>query len=81
MNCFRFFNVINNATTINTFNSDDSDVANIKTQHRQTPTTITNGILIFESMIKKTILVSYTSFTIITFTNINYFPYINPIVI
>ena len=36
---------------INTFNSDNSNIAKIKTQHSQIMTTITNRILKFEPMI------------------------------
>ena len=32
-NCFRCVNVMNNTTIIKTFNSDNSNIAYIKTQH------------------------------------------------
>ena len=44
---------MNNTTIINTFNCDDSNIANIKTQHGQVMTTITNRILKFKPKIKK----------------------------
>ena len=37
MNRFRFANVMNNAMTINTFNSDNSSISNIKIQHPRFP--------------------------------------------
>ena len=33
MNCIRFANVMNNTAIINTFNSDNINISNIKTQH------------------------------------------------
>ena len=35
MHCFRFANVTNNTTIINTFNSDQSNITKIRTQDRQ----------------------------------------------
>ena len=49
-----------NNTTVNTLNSDNSNIAKIKTQHRQIMATITNGILKFEPMIKIPIVANYT---------------------
>ena len=46
---------MNNATKINTSKSDNtfnSDTGNIKTQHQQIMTTITNRFLKFKPMIK-----------------------------
>ena len=45
MNWFRFDNIVNNATIINNFNSDNSKIANIKTKYHQIMTTIRNRIL------------------------------------
>ena len=41
MNCFRFANVKSDATVINTFNTDDNNIAYIKTQHCQINATVT----------------------------------------
>ena len=73
MNCFRLANVMNNTTVINTFNSDNSNIAYIKTQHCQIMATVTYMILKFEPMIEKSILTNYTFFTVISFSNINFF--------
>ena len=73
MNCFRFAKFMNNATIINTFNSDNSSIAKIKTQHRQIMTAIANGNLKFEPMITKQIVADNTFFTVITFSRINSF--------
>ena len=60
-----------NATIINTFNSDNSNIANIKTKYCQIMTTITNRILKFKPMIKKPIAVDNKLLTVITFSRIN----------
>ena len=52
MNSFGLANVIKNTTRINIFNSDNNNVANIKTQHHQIKATIVNKILKFGSIIK-----------------------------
>ena len=65
---------------INTFNSDNSIIANIKAQH-QIMTLITNMILTFEPMIKKSIVTNHTLFALVAFSRINLFAYINSIVI
>ena len=67
MNCFRFPNVINNSTIINTFNSDNSNIANINTQRRQSMTTITNKISKFTPIIKKPLVAGNTFFTVILY--------------
>ena len=64
---------MNNTTITNLFNSDNSNFANVKTQHRQIITTITDRILKFEPMIKKRTVANYTLFTVITFSRINFF--------
>ena len=45
MNFVRFGKVINNATVTSTFNSDNSNIANIKTQHHKIMITITERFL------------------------------------
>ena len=72
---------MNNTTTINIFNSDNSDIAFINTPYCQIMTTIAYKILKFESIIKKPIMTSYAFFTIVAFSKINSFAYINSIVI
>ena len=66
MNSVRFASAMNNTTTNDAFNCDNRNIALIKTQHCQIMTTITNRILIFEPMIKKSIVEFYTFFTVIT---------------
>ena len=62
---------MNNTTIINPFHSNNSNIANIKTQHRQIMTTITDRILKFEPIIKKPIVANYKFLTVITFSRIN----------
>ena len=57
---------MNNITIINTFNSANSNVTNIKTQHCSIMGTITKGILKFEPMIKIPIVANYAFFTVNT---------------
>ena len=73
MNCIGFANVMNNTIIINIFNSDNSNISKIKTQHHQIMTTITDRILKFKPMIKTSVVANYTSFTAITFSNISSF--------
>ena len=73
MNCIGFANVMNNATIINTFNSDNINMPKIKIQHRQIMTTITNRILKFEPILKIPIVACKTFYTVITFSNIDSF--------
>ena len=61
---------MNNKTITNTFNTDNGNMANIKTQHRQIMTTITNKILKCKPIIKKPIVANYTFYTVITSSNI-----------
>ena len=56
MRCFIFANVMNNTMVINNLNSDNSNITNIKTQHRQIMAAITNIISKFKHMIKKPIV-------------------------
>ena len=53
MNSFRFLNVMKNTKIINTFNSGNSNITNIKMQHCQIMTTNTNKVLKFDPIIKK----------------------------
>ena len=64
---------MNNTTIITIFNSDNSNIAYIKTQHFQIMTTITYIILKVESMIKKLIVENHTFFAIVTLSKINSF--------
>ena len=73
MNCIRFANTINNTKIVNTFNNDNSNIANIKTQRQQIMTTITEKFLKFKLMIKIPIVANYTFFTVITFSQSNSF--------
>ena len=66
---------------IKIFNSDNSDIGYIKTQHCQIMTAITCIILKFESMTKKPIMENPTLFTFVAFGKINSFAYISSIVI
>ena len=66
MHCFRFANATNNAIITNTFYSNNSNIAKIKTA-------VTNRILKFIPMIEKPIVTNYTFFTVSTFSKINYF--------
>ena len=59
MHCFRLANVVNNATIINTINSNNNNIAKKKTQHHEIMPTVANGILKFEPIIKKPIVTSY----------------------
>ena len=62
---------MNKTMIINTYNSDNSNIANIKTQHQQIRSTITNRFLKFELMIKILIMVDDAFFTVIAFSNFN----------
>ena len=62
-------------------NSDNSNIAYIKTQNRQIMTTIANIILKFQPMLKKSIMTNHTIFAVATFSKISYFVYTNSIVI
>ena len=64
---------MNKTMIINTYNSDNSNIANIKTQHQQIRSTITNRFLKFELMIKILIMVDDAFFTVIAFSNFNSF--------
>ena len=57
---------MDNKTIINTFNSDNRNIANIKKQYHQIMTTITERIVKFNSMIKRPVITNHTNFTVIT---------------
>ena len=65
----RFGNVINNTTIISTFNIDNTNITNIKTQHQQIMTVFTIRFLKF----KLSIVASYTFFAVVTFNIISSF--------
>ena len=69
MNCVRFANFMNNAAVIKTFNIGNSNITYIKTQPCQLLATITYRIMKFKPVIKKPIMINYTFFTVITFSN------------
>ena len=62
-----------NTTVINTFNIGNSNIAHIKTQHRQIMTIIAYRFLKFEPSIKKPIEANHSFLTVISFSNINSF--------
>ena len=70
MTCIKFANGMNSTTIISTFNSDNSNIAKIKTQIM---TTITKGILEFKPMTETPIQTNYTFFTVFAFVKINSF--------
>ena len=65
---------MNNTTTINSFNKENSNITKMKAQYHRIMTTITNGILKFEPTIKIPIGADNTFFTVNTFSRINFFP-------
>ena len=67
---------MNDIKLTNTFNSDDSNISDIKTQHCQVMATITYRISKLEPMTEKPTIANYTFFTAATFSNINSFTYI-----
>ena len=72
---------MNNTKIINTSNRDNSNIAYIKTHHRQIIAAITYRILKFEPMITKPIVANQKLFAVVTFSNINSSTYINSILI
>ena len=66
---------------INIFNSDDSNIAYIKTQNCQIMGTIAYRILKCKSMVKNAIMGNHAFLTSIPVSMSNFFTYINPIVI
>ena len=58
------FDYMNNSTIINTFNNDNRNIGNIKTQYRQIMTTNTNRVSKFKPMIKKPIVAGTAFFTV-----------------
>ena len=73
INCFRLANILNDATIINIFNSDNSNITRTKAQPYDIMTTITDRILKVKTMIEKLIITNNTSFIIITFSKISSF--------
>ena len=72
MNWVRFANAINKRTGSNTFNSDNSNIANIKKQPCQIiKLHITHKILKIKPMVKTAIVANYTYFTCIAFCKVN----------
>ena len=59
---------MNKTAMINTFNGDNSNIANLKAQHQHI-TTIKNRFLKFEPMIKIPIVTGNSFFIVITFSN------------
>ena len=80
-NCFRFANVMINTTITNIFNSDNKNIAYIKTKHHLIMTASAYRTPKVETMFKKPIVTSHAFFTAITFSRINSFTYINSTVI
>lgn len=68
---------MNNAAIINSFNSDDNNVANINTEHKYIMTNITHRILKFESVMKRSVATNHTYFVVVIISKINLFAYIN----
>ena len=63
-------NVMNYLAINNSFKSDNSTIANIKTQYYQIMTTILSRILKFKPVIKKPIVTNHTFFIATSFSNI-----------
>ena len=64
---FIIFCSVMNITKINiTLNSDNSNIAKTRTQHRQIMATITNGVFKFYPIIKISIVANHLIFTVIT---------------
>ena len=70
-----------NTTIINIFNSDNKNIAYIKTKNHQIMTASSYRTSKDEPMFKKPIVTSHAFFTVITLSRINFFTYINSIVI
>ena len=79
MNFFRFANDMTKTTIINLFNSDNSNIVHVKIHYHQIMMTVTDRILKFETMTKKSIVTDNTFFTVITFSRLNSFTLINSI--
>ena len=80
-NCFNFANFMKDTSMINFFNSGNRNIAKIKSQHHQVITTITSEIMKLKPTIKIPIVTNDTFFTVITFSEINFFTQINSIII
>ena len=57
-----------NTTIMNMFNTDNSNITYIKTQHRLIMTTIGYRILKFEPMVKKPVVTNYIYFLMLLFS-------------
>ena len=55
---------MNNSTIINTFNYDNRNIGNIKTQYRQIMTTNTSRVSKFKPIFKKPIVAGTAFFTV-----------------
>ena len=66
---------------INTFKSDNSNMAYINTKHCQIMTTITDRMQKLKLMIERPVVTDHTLFPVVTVTRINSFAYINSFVI
>ena len=64
---------MNNTIIINTFNSDNSSMTNIKAKHQHITATITNRFLELKPVIKKLAVTNFTFFMVFIFSKINYF--------
>ena len=74
-------NVMDNTTIINIFNSNNNNVASIKTENSQIMKTVRYQILKFEPMIKKSIVANHAFLAVTTFSRTSSFTYIKSIVI
>ena len=63
---------MNDTTIINTFNSDNNNIANIKRQHHQIMRSIANRNLKFKTMIRNPIVGDNTFFTVIFLATSNH---------
>ena len=70
---------MNNTTIINIFNSDNSDIAYVKTQNSQIMASIAYRTMKYESMIWKRMVENHEFFASVPFRGINSFAYINSI--
>lgn len=71
-NCFRFANVMINTTITNIFNSDNKNIAYIKTKHHLIMTASAYRTSKVETMFKKPIVTSHAFVTAISLSRIRY---------
>ena len=62
---------MNDTTIANIFNSDNTNITKIKTQHHQIMTTITDKILKLKPMIKKAIVKNHINSLLLLFSAIS----------